>query len=80
MQIPSKPFKRLSKFERDELAKAQERKTRELELQRLDPDREPETAFDYEEKVERSPHSSAVWIEYVGFCLEVRAKDVARFF
>ncbi|KAL7646848.1 UNVERIFIED_CONTAM: hypothetical protein RMT77_002104 [Armadillidium vulgare] len=73
-----KSVKKLSKYEKSLKGKAEEKRTRELELERLDDEREPQTALDFEEKIEQNPHSSAMWIEYISFHLENAETEKAR--
>lgn len=73
-----KKVKKLSKSEREALAKEEEQHLHELELARLEKDRLPQSALDYEELLQHSPNSSAVWIQFISFHLESAEVDKAK--
>lgn len=73
-----KKVKKLTKSEREILAKEEEKRLHELELARLEKNRLPESALDYEELLQRSPNSSAMWIQFISFHLESAEVDKAR--
>lgn len=66
-----KKAKKLSKAEREVMAREEEKRLHELELERLEKDRTPQSAMDFEEMLQRSPNSSAIWIQFICFHLEV---------
>ncbi|ROT65001.1 putative protein RRP5-like [Penaeus vannamei] len=81
-EAKKKKNKKMTKAEREAMAKQEEQRLHELERARLDKDRQPQTAMDYEELLQTSPNSSAVWIQFISFHLESaemeKAKAVAR--
>ncbi|XP_063601568.1 protein RRP5 homolog isoform X2 [Penaeus indicus] len=81
-EAKKKKTKKMTKAEREAMAKQEEQRLHELERARLDKDRLPQTAMDYEELLQTSPNSSAVWIQFISFHLESaemeKAKAVAR--
>lgn len=64
----------MTKAEREAMANQEEQRLHELERARLDKDRLPQTAMDYEELLQTSPNSSAVWIQFISYHLEVRSQ------
>ncbi|XP_037793732.1 nucleolar protein 58-like [Penaeus monodon] len=81
-EAKKKKTKKMTKAEREAMAKQEEQRLHELERARLDKDRLPQTAMDYEELLQTSPNSSAVWIQFISYHLESaeveKAKAVAR--
>lgn len=61
----------MSRAERAAMAKEEEKRLHQLECTRLDTQRTPQTALDYEELLQSSPNSSAIWIKFISFHLEV---------
>ncbi|XP_076065357.1 ribosomal RNA Processing 5 [Oratosquilla oratoria] len=73
-----KKEKKLSKKEQKVAAVQEEQLLHRLECARLDEGRIPQSAMDYEELLQRSPNSSAVWIQFISFYLESAEIDKAR--
>lgn len=78
LEAKKKKTKRLSRIEREILAKEEEKRLHELESARLEKERLPQTALDYEELLQQSPNSSAIWIQFISFHLENAEVDRAR--
>lgn len=57
--------------ERKEKAKAEEQRLRYIEERLMDPDREPETIDDFDRGVLSNPDSSALWLKYMAFHIQV---------
>lgn len=53
-------------------SKEEERRLHQLELSRLEEGRTPQSAMDFEAMLQGSPNSSAVWIQFISFHLEVQ--------
>nr|XP_045592491.1 protein RRP5 homolog [Procambarus clarkii] len=78
VDVKGKKTKKLTKAEQQILARQEEKLLHELELARLEKDRLPESALDYEELLQRSPNSSALWIQFISFHLESVEIDKAK--
>ncbi|KAG7169026.1 RRP5-like [Homarus americanus] len=77
-EAKKKKAKKLSKSEREIMAKEEEKRLQEMELARLEKDRSPQSALDYEELLQHSPNSSALWIQFISFHLESAEVDKAK--
>lgn len=53
-------------------SKEEEQRLHQLELSRLEEGRTPQSAMDFEAMLQGSPDSSAVWIQFISFHLEVQ--------
>ncbi|KAK7086951.1 hypothetical protein SK128_004865 [Halocaridina rubra] len=73
-----KKSKKLTRIERNMLAKEEEKRLHDLECARLHKDRLPQSAMDYEELLQQSPNSSALWIQFISFYLENAELEQAR--
>lgn len=77
-ELKKKKQKRLTRAEQELLAKEEEKRLFELESARLEKERLPQSALDYEELLQESPNSSAIWIQFISFHLENAEVDHAR--
>lgn len=62
---------RLTKSEREEKARAEEERLRQIEERLMRADVEPETADDFDRALLAKPNSSALWVKYMAFHLQV---------
>ncbi|XP_064095181.1 protein RRP5 homolog [Macrobrachium nipponense] len=77
-ELKKKKRKKLTRAEQELLAKEEEKRLFELESARLEKERLPQSALDYEELLQESPNSSAIWIQFISFHLENAEVDRAR--
>ena len=66
-----KKIKKVRRSDHVAVAKEEERRLHQLELSRLEESRTPQTALEFEALLQSSPNSSAVWIQFISFHLEV---------
>ncbi|MPC98065.1 Protein RRP5 [Portunus trituberculatus] len=66
-----KRMKQLKKSDRIAMAQEEEQRLHQLELSRLEESQTPQSALEFEAFLQKSPNSSAVWIQFISFHLEV---------
>ncbi|KAL0277492.1 UNVERIFIED_CONTAM: hypothetical protein PYX00_004749 [Menopon gallinae] len=69
---------RLTKSEREEKARAEEERLRQIEDRLMRADVEPETADDFDRALLAKPNSSALWVKYMAFHLQATEIEKAR--
>ncbi|KAK3873019.1 hypothetical protein Pcinc_021945 [Petrolisthes cinctipes] len=73
-----KKHKKLSSAERAAMAREEEQRLHQLECTRLDTQSTPQSALDYEELLQASPNSSALWIQFISFHFESAELEQAK--
>lgn len=63
--------KKLTENEKRELAKQEEERLRRIEEELMNPNRDPQTVDDFDRAVLANPNSSALWLKYMAFHLQV---------
>ncbi|KAK4313675.1 hypothetical protein Pmani_014964 [Petrolisthes manimaculis] len=73
-----KKHKKLSSAERAAMAREEEQRLHQLECTRLDTQSTPQSALEYEELLQASPNSSALWIQFISFHFESAQLEQAK--
>ncbi|XP_045137671.1 protein RRP5 homolog [Portunus trituberculatus] len=73
-----KRMKQLKKSDRIAMAQEEEQRLHQLELSRLEESQTPQSALEFEAFLQKSPNSSAVWIQFISFHLESAEVDKAK--